>query len=174
VWAYTRAVRCLLLCVSLAAALGLSVSAGPAESIGTSACTNAGLHGSFAEVEGSAGAGHIIYRLRLLNRTGATCQVPTHPPLHLEDNHRHGLPTNPTFAAASSPTFNISAHRAMIMRARFSPDIPSGGEPAQCERVAHWLRVGLLAHRSVTVPVEPPTRVCGHGAMTFSSLHQGS
>ena len=159
---------------ALALSLALSLSVGSAGSAGTSACTEAGLQGSFAEVEGSAGAGHIVYRLRLRNRTGATCQVPTHPALRLEDNHRHGLPTHPTFPSAHSPTFNISSHRAMIMRARFSPDIPSGGEPAHCERVAHWLRVGLLAHGHITVPVEPPTRVCGHGAMEFSGLHQSS
>lgn len=166
--------RYLLLGALLTAAVTLSLSPGSAGSAGTSACTETSLHGSFAEVEGSAGAGHIVYRLRLRNHTGATCQVPTHPGLRLEDSHHHNLPTHPTFPAAHSPRFNVSSHRAMIMRASFSPDIPSGGEPANCERVAHWLRVGLLAQGRITVPIVPPTRVCGHGAMTFSSLHQGS
>lgn len=172
--AYTSAVRYLTLGALPVVVLAFALSPGSAGSAGTVACTEAALHGSFAAVPNSAGLGHISYRLELRNRTGSACAFPTHPTLRLEDAHKHGLPTHPEFAAAHNPTLMIGAHRALLTSARFSPDIPSGGEGHVCERIAHWLRVGLLAHARITVPVEPPTRVCGHGYMLFGALHQGS
>jgi hypothetical protein len=132
--------------------------------------------GTFKVVPGSAGAGHISYRLRVVNNSGATCAFSTAPAILLLDKNGHALPSHATFPHPSSATRPIAAGKAAIADARFSPDIPSGGEPQSgaCEKKAFRLRIRTGPTNAVTVPVKPPTSVCGRGAMSFRAIHQGS
>lgn len=162
-WAYTRRVRYVLLGAALALVLGASTaSAGP-----SGACSAAALRGAFTLIPNSMGLGSVSYRLRIENRSGSACSFPRHPSVQLYGFRHRPTPTHTVFPGAQG-SVSIPAGHALVADARFSPDVPSQGEPLRkaCERVSHWLRVG-----PVTVAIKPATRVCGFGAMAFRPLH---
>jgi hypothetical protein len=165
--------RSLLTAAALAAVLALAV--GTAGGARSAACTLSSFNGTFKVVPGSAGAGNIVYKLRLVNNSGSTCAFSTAPALRLLDKYGHALPTHAKFPPNLVATINIAPGKAAIATARFSPDIPSGGEPQNgpCEKRAFKLRVGLGPTNALRVPVKPPTRVCGRGSMVFRAIHQG-
>jgi hypothetical protein len=125
---------------------------------------------TFKVVPGSAGAGHIAYRLRIANHH-ADCLFPTKPHVHLLARDRDGLPAHAIWPSTTHLEILIPADRVAAATATFSPDIPSGGEPqAHCERVAHTLILNIRTG-ALGAEVDPPTRVCGHGRMTFRAIH---
>jgi hypothetical protein len=90
----------------------------------------------------------------------------------LLDAHGLELPTHviregPTGTATIRPGHGVSA------LLRFSPDVPSVGEPvhARCEPIAHKVRVTLAPNSAVVAPIVPPTSVCGHGTIEERPLH---
>jgi hypothetical protein len=167
-------VRFLIVGAVLAAAV--AAGAGSAGGASSAACRHSSLAGAFKLVPGSAGAGSISYKLRIVNHASAACSFPARPGLRLLDKHGHSLPTHATFPATTIATISIAPGKAAIATARFSPDIPSGGEPQSgpCEKVAYKLRVVLGKANTLTVPVKPQTTVCGRGSMVFRAIHQGS
>jgi hypothetical protein len=159
--------RFLLSAGVLGAAATVFVTAGWSGSVNAATCTAAQLRGAFTVVPNSAGLGHISYRLRIENRSSSACSFQRHPAVQLLGFRHRQTPTHATFEGHFGSILIPHGH-ALVADARFSPDIPSQGEPLRkaCERVSHFLRVG-----PVTVPLEPPTRVCGFGAMLFGTLH---
>ena len=145
----------------------LVVLAAPAGSR-ASACT--GLGGTFSVVPGSAGAGNIVYTLRLHNGGTTACLLRGLPQLRLLGTGGRPLPTkvvaDPRFHATP---FLLRPGRTAAATARFTPDVPGPGEQSTgpCEPTAHTARV-LAAGSSVVVPLRPATRVCVHGRMTFT------
>ncbi len=55
------------------------------------------LAGTFKGIRGSAGAGNIVYRLRVTNTSKQACFVTGIPGLTLLDRSGHKLPTKATF-----------------------------------------------------------------------------
>jgi hypothetical protein len=148
----------------LAAVLALAAPAHP--------CTGGALHGSFKVVPGSAGAGNIVYRLRLTNTGSSACWVSGLPVGRLLGAARHALPTHVRAAQVGQGAAAkiVLAHgRAAIADARFSPDVPGPGEGTigRCEPVAHFLRFIAPGGGAVALPVRPPTSVCEHGTLSF-------
>jgi hypothetical protein len=144
-------------------------------------CSPDGLHAAFRLVAGSAGAGGITYTVRLTNRGPRSCTVSGRPGLRLLDARGAALPTSvapdrPGTGAAA--LIRLRHGRTAIALARFSPDIPSRGEPVRgrCERVAHRVRVSLASpgSGSLTGAVSPPTSVCGRGRITEGLLHRAA
>ena len=145
----------------------LVVLAAPAGSR-ASACT--GLGGTFSVVPGSAGAGNIVYTLRLHNGGTTACLLRGLPQLRLLGTGGRPLPTKIVADKRFHATpFLLRPGRTAAATARFTPDVPGPGEqrPGPCEPTAHTARV-LAAGASVVVPLRPPTRVCVHGSMTFT------
>jgi hypothetical protein len=135
-------------------------------------CRAAHIRGTFAVVPGSAGAGNIVYRLSVQNRSGATCFVSGLPVVTLLGRLGRALPTHVVPARPGAGTAAMIVLRAGAKAkadARFSPDVPGPGEPVirRCEPVAYRLRV-RAAGGSVLVPLAPPTAVCEHGTLQFS------
>jgi len=160
---------------SALAGLGLVVCAGPAGGAVAPACAARDLSGVFAVVPGSAGAGNIVYKLRLRNTATRACFVTGIPGLRLLDAHGHALPTHPVPAhprALTAVRVVLAPGRAAAETARFSPDVPGVGEQTigQCEPTAHRLRVTPQGGGSLRAPIRPPTAVCEHGTMTLSVL----
>jgi hypothetical protein len=162
------------LLVALAGCTGVAdaTHAGPAP------CSAGGLRAAFRVVAGSAGAGGITYTVRLTNRRSRACDVSGRPGLRLLDARGAALPTSvapdrPGTAAAA--LIALGHGRTAIALARFSPDIPSQGEPVsgRCEHVARRVRVSLASpgSGSLTGAVTPPTSVCDHGRITEGLLH---
>jgi hypothetical protein len=141
-------------------------------------CTGAKLSGTFAVVPGSAGAGNIVYALRLKNTSRTSCTVTGIPGMTLLDRLGKRLPAHPLPAhpgALTAVLVTLAPGTSAGATARFSPDVPGPGEPVngrRCEPVAYTLLVRPNGGGAVRAPIRPPTPVCEHGGMTWSVLTQ--
>jgi hypothetical protein len=133
-------------------------------------CLASALAGSFAVVPGSAGAGQIVYRLRLTNQGDSTCFLTGIPNGRLLDQRGNPLPTNvtPDQPGATAVRVDLAPGDAATADARFSPDVPGGSEPTDqpCEPKASTFRV-TIGDGTVDAPVMPPTPVCERGTLQF-------
>jgi Domain of unknown function (DUF4232) len=150
------------------AAAAYLVCASPA-SAAAQPCRGPMLTGSFKAIPGSAGAGNIVYRLRLRNTSHITCFVSGIPKLQLLDRAGKKLPTHTIFdgppGALTAIVVPLAHGAAATLTARFSPDVPGPGETGRiCEKTSVKLRVALPGG-AVTVPISPPTPVCEHGQL---------
>lgn len=171
-WGYDRAVRTRLAVLVLLAAAAVA-ACGASARPGVSFCRGADLTGRFAVVPNSAGAGNIVYRLRLVNRSRRTCDVTGLPAVRLLDKAGKPLPTHQVPARPGTATAVLVALAPGALAtadARFSPDVPGVGEGSTgpCERTAYRLRVTARGGGSTTVAVAPPTPVCEHGQLQLS------
>lgn len=134
-------------------------------------CSAARISAKMAVIPGSAGAGHIGYKLTLKNTGAGGCTLGNHPGLKLLKANGRGLPTHVT-KFGKQKTVTIKPGHSASARLRFSPDIPSGGERTRgaCEPAAHKVRVFLSPSASLVGPVNPPTSVCGRGAIEEQPL----
>jgi uncharacterized protein DUF4232 len=140
-------------------------------------CTAGQLSGTFRAVPGSAGAGNIVYALRLRNRSSRTCFVSGLAGLRLLGTTGRPLPTQvaPAFRPGLTAV-RVVLRPGQVARAdaRFSPDVPGPGEPTlarQCEPTAYRVRVRPPPGSGTLIaPVSPPTAVCEHGGMSLKAL----
>ncbi|MHB8641329.1 MAG: DUF4232 domain-containing protein [Gaiellaceae bacterium] len=159
------------LLLAVAAAL---VACGTAGTAPTPLCKGSQLVAAFTVVPGSAGAGNIVYRLRVTNTAAGPCFVSGLPAGKLLGANGKALPTQVRMAQRGIGT----AARIILMHgnaaradARFSPDIPGPGEPASgkaCEPKAFVFRVSAPGGGTVAAPLQPSTPVCEHGTLSFS------
>jgi hypothetical protein len=151
-------------------ALLIGILAAFAAPAGSQAAGCQGLTGSFTVVPNSAGAGNIVYALRIHNGGTSSCVLRGLPQVRLLGTGGKALPTKVLRDPRFTPKpFVLRPGRTATAQARFTPDVPGPGEqsPGPCEPVAHRLRV-VAGGATVLVPVRPPTRVCVHGRMTFT------
>jgi len=148
----------------------LVVLAAPAGSQ-AAGCTR--VAGSFSLVPGSAGAGNVVYALRLHNKSTSACLLSRLPRLRLlarAGSSPRPLPTKVTADPRFTPKpFLLRPGRTAVALARFSPDVPGPGESVsrRCEPVAHYASV-VVASTTFVVRVSPPTSVCEHGRLVFT------
>lgn len=163
-------IRIATLLVALAA-----LAATTALAADTPPCKGSQLAGSFKVVPGSAGAGNIVYALRLRNTSTSECSVTGLPQGRLLGKTGKALPTH--IHAAFPPGLaailvRLKPGQTAKATARFSPDVPGTGEPVagrQCEPTAYSFRVTADGGGTTTVKLSPVTPVCSHGAMQFSA-----
>jgi Domain of unknown function (DUF4232) len=169
--------RLVVLAVALVAVLA-GASAG--RGAGVPFCTGGQLSGTFRVVPGSAGAGNIVYRLRLTNKSSATCAVSGLPMVHLYGRTGKPLPTHPIPAFRAGLTavlVRISPGGSAHATARFSPDVPGTGEPVsgmRCEPVAYSLHVTARGGGVTKAAIKPATPVCEHGQLQLSAYGPGA
>jgi len=138
-------------------------------------CTGPDLAGTFAVVPGSAGAGNIVYALKLLNRSTHTCTVAGLPDVTLLGKDGKALPTHVRAALPNRLTsvlVHIAPGHTTRATARFSPDVPGPGEPVsdrRCEPTAYRLAVRAPGGGRTVVPITPPTPVCEHGQLQLGA-----
>ncbi|HZT15179.1 MAG TPA: DUF4232 domain-containing protein [Gaiellaceae bacterium] len=162
--------RLTLAVLAVAAAAAAAVPAG--DGAGTAFCTGSQLRGSFAVVPGSAGAGNIVYALRVTNRSARRCALTGLPAVRLLGRAGKPLPTHVVAAfpgALTAVLVTLAPGRSAGATARFSPDVPGVGEGnrSRCEPVAYRLRVLARGGGSTVAAVRPPTPVCEHGRLQF-------
>ncbi len=142
------------------------------------ACHGTRLSASFTVISGSRGAGNVGYALRVRNRGRAACFVSGLPALQLVGRYGRKLPTK----VSAENRGALTAARVVLRpggfasaSARFSPDVPGPGESgSRCEPTAYRVRVAIPPGGATAVaPVQPPTPVCEHGAMSVSALVAG-
>lgn len=157
----------------LAAATVASAACGGSSAAQPGPCAGAQLRAAFDVVPGSAGAGNIVYLLRVTNRSSHTCTVTGLPSVRLLGKRGGSLPTHVRAAfpgALTATLVTLGPGRAAHATARFSPDVPGVGEPTagtRCEPVAYRLRVNAPGGGSAVAAVRPPTSVCEHGSLQF-------
>src|SRR5712691_10129474 len=91
----------------------------------SSPCTAGQLTGTFKAVRGSAGAGNIVYALRVKNTSTHTCFVTGIPGVTLLDVHgrtlpNHVRPSQP--GALTAVLVTLAPGKTSSATARFSPD----------------------------------------------------
>ena len=136
------------------------------------ACAANSLRGTFAGVEGSAGAGHIVYRLTLTNTGSSPCFVSGIPQVQLLGTTGGALPTSVLAAqpgAATAVKVSLQPGRTAHADARFSPDVNGTGDnaPGQCQPTSTVLRVSAPGGGTLDAPIQPPTPVCERGTLQF-------
>lgn len=131
------------------------------------ACKGSELTASFDLIPGSAGAGNIVYALKITNSSSTRCQLVLTGWQLLGPSGTEN-PTNIQLPA--TPTLSLAAGASVTYNARFTPDVPGPGEttPGQCEPSSATLRIDV-ATGTVNAPIAPPTAVCQHGSMTLTS-----
>jgi hypothetical protein len=160
-----------------AAVLSALAFAGGGSSAPVPACSTSRLAGTFAVIPGSAGAGNIVYALRVRFLAGPSCFVSGLPRVQLLSRMGRPLPTKvvPAFRQGLlAVRVVLRAGHGARAQARFSPDVPGVGEPVagrNCERIAYSMRVTLPPGGATSLaPITPATPVCEHGTLSFSAL----
>jgi hypothetical protein len=138
----------------------------------TTACAADRLRGAFTGIEGSAGAGHISYRLTLTNTGSSPCFVSGLPQVQLLGTTGGALPTSVSAAqpgATTAAKVSLQPGRSAHADARFSPDVNGVGDnaPGQCQPTATVLRVSAPGGGTLDAPIQPPTPVCERGTLQF-------
>jgi hypothetical protein len=141
----------------------------------TPACKGGALTGSFRAVPGSPGAGGISYTLEVRNVSDATCYLTGLPVVQLLTRDGQLVPTHVSSAYPNERTAAkvlLAPEKLASATARFSPDVPGPGEghPGACEPQAYKIRVTPSGHGGVVVAISPPTSVCSHGALRFTTF----
>jgi hypothetical protein len=141
-------------------------------------CTGSQLWGAFGLVPGSAGAGNVVYRLRVYNGSKRTCYVSGQPVVRLLGRNGKPLPTKETPAhpgMGSAAMIVLTPGKRAHADFRFSPDVPGPGEGGrrQCEPKAYSLRVTAPGGGTFRAKVLPPTAVCSHGALQVNLYTKG-
>jgi hypothetical protein len=136
----------------------------------SNACAASDLSGTFAVLQGSAGAGNIVYTLRLTNGSQSPCSVSGLPQLQLLGADGKELPTKVLAArpGETGGTATIAPGASATAQARFSPDVQGVGEGNPCEPTASQLRVTAPGGGTLDVKIDPATSVCSHGSMQLS------
>jgi len=135
------------------------------------ACTGDSMSGTFSLVPGSAGAGQVVYRLRVRNDSPVACFVSGFPKVQLLGAGGAELPTSETPdqpGTATAVRVVLAPDAAATADVRFSPDVPGTGDQtgSQCQPKATTLRVAL-GGAPLDVPVSPPTPVCERGTLQY-------
>ena len=144
----------------------------------SAACAASSLSGSFDVVEGSAGAGQIVYRLKLTNSGSKPCYVSGLPQVQLLGTTGSALPTSVSAAQPGTGTaakISLQHGRAATAEAQFSPDVNGTGDSTsgQCQPAATVLRVTAPGGGTLDAPIQPPTPVCERGSLHFKIFAAG-
>lgn len=164
---------------AVVAVAALAASGGASAHRAAAFCSGSQLKGTFTVVRGSAGAGNIVYKLSVTNKSTTTCTLTGTPVVRLYGKTGKALPTHvmPTFRPGLTAIL-VTLHPGggSHATARFSPDVPGTGEPVagrNCEPTAYWLRVYGRSGGYAKVPIKPPTPVCEHGSLQMSVYQLG-
>jgi hypothetical protein len=141
-------------------------------------CTPSDLHAAMRYIEGSGGAGHLSYGVRLRNTSSSGCTVSGRPALKLRTRYGQPLPTHvvPDHpGTGTAALITLAPGKTAVADARFSPTVGGPGESTthQCEPTAFFVRVTLASPGSgkLTGKIKPPTPVCEKGRIVLGLLH---
>lgn len=172
---YSGGVKALAAAVVALAALAVGAGAGAATA---PSCAGGQLAGTFKVVPNSAGAGNIVYKLDVTNKSQTTCTVTGTPIVKLYGKTGEALPTRtlPVFRPGLTAILvRLAPGDYAHATARFSPDVPGTGEGGrkQCEPTAYWLYVSGRSGGTAKIAIKPPTPVCEHGQLQLTVYQLG-
>lgn len=135
-------------------------------------CTGAQLKATFKVVPGSAGAGNIVYRLVVTNKSSAACSVTGLPRVTLLTKTGKANPTHVRAAFPQGLTavlVTLAPGKSAQATARFSPDVTGTGDHmgARCQPLSYWLSVTAPGGGTTKAAITPATSVCERGSLQF-------
>jgi hypothetical protein len=133
---------------------------------GGGACSAHDLTATFQVLEGSAGAGNIVYTLKLTNASQAACTVSGVPAIDFLDASGNALKkTVSPNGAGTAVLVTLQPGDTARSQVRFSPDV----DPCD-PGTATTLRVTMPDESTLDAKIDPATRLCGNGSLRPSIL----
>jgi uncharacterized repeat protein (TIGR01451 family) len=123
-------------------------------------CTAHDLTATFQVLEGSAGAGNIVYTLKVTNASQAACTVRGFPTIDFLDSNSAVMPSSVTAKADHVPIVTLQPGDSARSQIRFSPDV----DPCD-PGTATTLRLTMSDSSTLETKIDPATRLCGNGSL---------
>jgi len=124
-------------------------------------CTAHDLTGTFQVLEGSAGAGNIVYTLKVTNASQGACTVSGVPAIDFLDANGQALKKNVSpNGAGTAALITLQPGDTARSQVRFSPDV----DPCD-PGTATTLRLTMPDSSTLETKIDPATRLCGNGSL---------
>jgi uncharacterized protein DUF4232 len=136
------------------------------QSASSNGCTASDLTGTFQVLQGSAGAGNIVYTLKVTNASQDACTVSGVPTIDFLTSGGSALPShlNPNITGTAA-LITLQPGDSATSQVRFSPDV------TPCDSgTATTLRVTMAAGGTLNVGIDPVTHLCGAGSLQPSNF----
>jgi hypothetical protein len=136
------------------------------QSAAANGCTAHDLTGTFQVLQGSAGAGNIVYTLKVTNASQQPCTVSGVPAIEFLTAGGSALPSHVTpNGTGTAALVTLQPGDSATSQVRFSPDV----DPCD-PGTATTLRVTMSAGGSLDVNIDPATKLCGAGSLQPSNF----
>ena len=125
------------------------------------ACTAHDLTATFQVLQGSAGAGNIVYTLKVVNASQGACTVSGFPTIDFLDANGAVMPSNVSAnGAGTAALITLQPGDTARSQVRFSPDV----DPCD-PGTATTLRLTMPDNSTLDTKIDPATRLCGNGSL---------
>jgi hypothetical protein len=125
------------------------------------ACTAHDLTATFQVLQGSAGAGNIVYTLKVANASQGACTVSGVPAIDFLDSSGTALKkTVSPNGAGTAALITLQPGDTARSQVRFSPDV----DPCD-PGTATTLRLTMPDSSTLDAKIDPATRLCGNGSL---------
>lgn len=124
-------------------------------------CSASDLTGTFGVLQGSAGAGNIVYTLKVVNASQGACTVSGVPTIDFLDANGAALPKHVSpNGAGTAVLVTLQPGDSAKSQVRFSPDV----DPCD-SGTATTLRLTMPDNSTLDAKIDPPTKLCGNGSL---------
>jgi hypothetical protein len=130
-----------------------------------SACTAQDLTATFQALQGSAGAGNIVYTLQVTNGSQQPCTLSGVPTIDFLDAQGKPLPSSTSTTNSHIAIVKVDPGASATSQVRFSPDV----DPCDAG-TATTLRVELPDRTTLDAQIDPKTKLCGGGSIQPSAF----
>jgi hypothetical protein len=125
------------------------------------ACTAHDLAATFQVLQGSAGAGNIVYTLKVVNASQAACTISGVPAIDFLDASGAAMKKAVTpNGAGTAALITLQPGDTARSQVRFSPDV----DPCD-SGTATTLRLTMPDNSTLDAKIDPATRLCGNGSL---------
>jgi len=127
-------------------------------------CTASDLTATFQVVQGSQGAGNIVYTLRATNASQGACTLSGFPTVSFLDANGAALPSKTADDGPGGAVVTLQPGDTATSQVRFSPDV------TPCDSgTATTIRAGVPDGTTLTAKIDPATKLCGAGSLQPSA-----
>ena len=131
----------------------------------SNACTAHDLTATFQVLQGSAGAGNIVYTLKVTNAAQAACTVHGIPDIAFLDAAGNTMTAHTTPSGGPGAVVALQPGDSATAQVRFSPDV------TPCDPgTATTLNVSFPGNSLLATKIDPATRLCGAGSLQPSAF----
>jgi hypothetical protein len=124
------------------------------------ACTASDLTATFSALQGSEGAGNIVYTLRATNASQSACTVEGVPTIDFLTSSGTVLPSKTSPGPGTAAVVTLQPGDTATAQVRFSP----GVDPCD-PGTATTIRTKLPDGTTFTAKIDPATKLCGAGSL---------